>query len=107
MQSQSGVSSSGNGASTPHDLFVLTDEQILEIEPAAQDVEHSSATPYAGMRESSQVAPASLPAVSDTAPQDANRRLEASATQAPPSVEQVAQAGVPVPQEPPPWLAEQ
>jgi hypothetical protein len=26
-----------NGASTPHELFVLTDEQILEIEPEAQD----------------------------------------------------------------------
>src|SRR5207244_1918907 len=37
MQSQSGVASSGNGASTPHDLFALTDEQILEIEPEAQD----------------------------------------------------------------------
>ena len=26
-----------NGESTPHDLFALTDEQILEIEPEAQD----------------------------------------------------------------------
>lgn len=28
-----------NGASSAHDLFALTDEQILEIEPEAQDVE--------------------------------------------------------------------
>ena len=62
MQSQSGVASSGNGASTPHDLFALTDEQILEIEPEAQDVELSSAEPQAPRPASLQVAPASLPA---------------------------------------------
>ncbi len=33
MQSRPGAASHGNGASTPHDLFVLTDEQILEIDP--------------------------------------------------------------------------
>src|SRR6266568_5142080 len=33
MQSESEATLSGNGASTAHDLFVLTDEQILEIEP--------------------------------------------------------------------------
>src|SRR6266404_5116453 len=33
-----------NGASTLHDLFVLTDEQILEIEPEAQDVAVRSST---------------------------------------------------------------
>ncbi len=37
MQSQSGVTSSGNGPSAAHDLFALTDEQILEIEPEPQD----------------------------------------------------------------------
>ena len=42
MQSQSGVASSGNGASTPHDLFALTDEQILEIEPENANVPPSS-----------------------------------------------------------------
>jgi hypothetical protein len=31
-------SSRANGQSHPHELFVLTDEQILEIEPEAQDV---------------------------------------------------------------------
>src|SRR5271168_743621 len=29
----------GNGATSAHDLFALTDEQILQIEPDAQDVE--------------------------------------------------------------------
>ena len=37
------VASPANGQSTVHDLFALTDEQILEIEPEAQDVEVSSA----------------------------------------------------------------
>ena len=32
-------SSRANGQSHPHDLFMLTDEQILEIEPEAPDVE--------------------------------------------------------------------
>jgi hypothetical protein len=31
------TASGNNGESTPHDLFALTDEQILEIEPEAQD----------------------------------------------------------------------
>jgi hypothetical protein len=34
---------SANGASTMHELFALSDEQILEIEPEAQDVEVSGA----------------------------------------------------------------
>src|SRR5271170_7201461 len=29
----------GNGVTSPHDLFALTDEQILQIEPDAQDLE--------------------------------------------------------------------
>jgi hypothetical protein len=38
-----------NGASTLHDLFALTDEQILQIEPEAQDVEAvSDQQPVAG-----------------------------------------------------------
>ncbi len=34
-----GTAGAGNGASALHDLFALTDEQILEIEPEAQDIE--------------------------------------------------------------------
>jgi len=107
MQSQSGVASSGNGASTPHDLFALTDEQILEIEPEAQDVELSSAEPQAPRPASLQVAPASLPAGSSMAPQTERSRLEAGATQPPQGVENSAQPRVAGPVEAPPWLAEQ
>src|SRR5437867_2972201 len=107
MQSQSGVASSGNGASTPHDLFALTDEQILEIGPEAQDVELSSAEPQAPRPASLQVAPASLPAGSSMAPQTERSRLEAGATQPPQGVENSAQPRVAGPVEAPPWLAEQ
>ncbi|MGC0773355.1 MAG: hypothetical protein WB543_10500 [Candidatus Acidiferrum sp.] len=93
-------SSRANGQTHPHDLFILTDEQILEIEPEAQDVEVAS------------VAPASLPA--NSGEQDRNSRLEAGPTReqnAPitSSAEgqtQSTQAGVPVLPEPPAWLAE-
>jgi hypothetical protein len=86
-----------NGQSHPHELFMLTDEQILEIEPEAQDVEVS------------EVAPASLPASSSQAQ---NSRLEAGATRRVETQDrqsgqtQSAQAGVPVLLEPPAWLAE-
>ncbi len=36
MDQQSTATSPSKGASTPHDLFVLTDEQILEIEPEGE-----------------------------------------------------------------------
>jgi hypothetical protein len=38
MDHQITTAGPANGASTPHELLVLTDEQILEIEPEAQDV---------------------------------------------------------------------
>jgi hypothetical protein len=97
-------SSRANGQSHPHDLFMLTDEQILEIEPEVPDVEVV------------EVAPASLPASSSPVQ---NSRLEAGATgnsdaqnaqgskgetQDRNSAQtQSAQAGLPVP---PAWLAE-
>jgi hypothetical protein len=89
-----------NGQTHPHDLFVLTDEQILEIAPELQDVEVASA------------APASLPA--NSAEQAQNSRLEANATRVQNALitssgeeqTQIAQARVPVPPEPPAWLAE-
>jgi len=86
-----------NGESTVHDLFALTDEQILEIEPETQDVEHSTTRQPARTQESSQVAPASLPAGSPSAPQNGESRLEASTTRAYASNSA----------EPPPWLAAQ
>jgi hypothetical protein len=40
-------SSGANGHSTLHDLFALTDEQILEIDPQPQDVEVAGVAPAA------------------------------------------------------------
>ena len=40
--------SRANGQSHPHELFALTDEQILEIEPEAQDVEAQNSRLEAG-----------------------------------------------------------
>lgn len=93
-------SSRANGQTHPHDLFVLTDEQILEIEPELQDVEVAS------------VAPASLPA--NSAEQAQNSRLEAGAsrdrradiTRSGEEQTQIAQAKVPELPDPPAWLAE-
>lgn len=42
MNPQTTASSGANGHSTVHDIFVLSDEQILEIDPDPQDVEVSS-----------------------------------------------------------------
>jgi hypothetical protein len=105
MQSQSGSTLSINGESTVRDLFALTDEQILEIEPEAQNVELSNAPPPVRTQQSSQVA-LSLPAGSPSTPQSEQSRLEAGATQAPGSA-RGAQPGLAVPQEPPAWLAAQ
>jgi hypothetical protein len=55
---------SSNGQGSLHDLFALTDEQILEIEPDAQEI---------------LVAPTSLPARASS-PQSYRSRLEAGAT---------------------------
>ena len=48
MNSQHTAAVPANGGSTLHDLFALTDEQILEIEPEAQDVAVRSSTVAAG-----------------------------------------------------------
>jgi hypothetical protein len=86
MNQQITTTSSANRHSTPHDIFVLTDEQILEIEPEAQDVTVSE-----------NVAQRDSPAgVSPTA--NATVQAEGHA--------QTAQAGLPVLPEPPAWLAE-
>ncbi len=86
------AASSANGHSTVHDLFVLTDEQILEIEPEIQDARAS------GSQETTPVAPAPLAAGSNETARNENHRLEASAT--------ASTAGASV-AEPPPWLARQ
>jgi hypothetical protein len=98
-QPSTSTTAATNGESTVHDLFALTDEQILEIEPEAQGVERSAAPQPARTQESSQVAPARLggPTGSPSAPENEQSRLEAGATQA--SASNSA--------EPPPWLAAQ
>jgi hypothetical protein len=113
-------SSPANGHSTVHDLFVLTDEQILEIVPEAQDVELSSAQPPARTQEPLRASPdgteprsASLPAGSDALAQNENRRLEAGATPSQPAAATLASTGQESPVtshlsvDPPPWLAAQ
>ena len=86
-----------NGESTPHDLFALTDEQILEIEPEAQDVDLSEAAPAAARHDSQQVASASMPAGSNATAQN-EKRSDLNLTASPPSAAAT---------EPPPWLAAQ
>jgi len=92
------AASPANGHSTVHDLFALTDEQILEIEPEAQDAGLSNDRTAARTQEFSHVAPACLPTSSDAAPQNEQSRLEAGVTQT---------SRTPAPTEPPPWLAAQ
>jgi hypothetical protein len=86
-----------NGGSTLHDLFALTDEQILEIEPEAQDVQASESQPAATGESSSRTAPGTLPEDSASATPHESRRLEAGPTSTSPDT-----AGV----QPPKWLAE-
>src|SRR5580658_7054414 len=97
MNQQPAPTSGANGHSSPHDIFALSDEQILEIEPEAQDVTvreniapgHSPASVSSGTNES----------------RTANETESRSANQAEGGT-QGAQAGVPVLLEPPAWLAE-
>jgi len=100
MNQQVTAITGANGQTHPHDLFLLTDEQILEIEPELQDGDVASA------------APASLPANSLAQTQsgrlEANAARELSAPIASLGEEQTerTQARVPVLPEPPAWLAE-
>jgi len=80
-----------NGQTPLHDLFVLTDEQILEIEPEAQDV-------TVGENVAQGDSPAGASSVTNgTESHDSSR----GGGQA-----QTAEARVPVQPEPPAWLAE-
>jgi hypothetical protein len=90
------AAASANGQSTPHDLFALTDEQILEIEPEAHnaDVQSSSADVQLESKRDSSVA--SLP------------RNDGSQAGSPDAAAASHQSPVTshVPQEPPEWLAQ-
>jgi len=91
QSSATSESSRTNGQTHLHDLFVLTDEQILEIEPEAQDV---------SLRED--VAQDANPVgVSTSAIENQSGSSNQAESQA-----QSAQARVPVLPEPPAWLAE-
>src|SRR5208282_4114813 len=86
MNQQATPASSANGHTPPHDLFVLTDEQILEIEPEAQDV---------SVREDVE---------QGNSPEAV--LLGANSATPPEAQTQTGKARVPVLPEPPAWLAE-
>jgi hypothetical protein len=95
-------STGANGQTHVQDLFVLTDEQILEIEPEAQDV-----TVREGASQGDSAA-----GVSGAAADANNARSQSTNGSDTPNAAaaeqnaQSAQAGVPVLLEPPAWLAE-
>ena len=90
--------SSANGESTAHDLFVLTDEQILEIEPETSDAAPVGQPFLAVQPQTEGIAHAK------SSPDSSLGATPESPAQV---IQQNAQAGMPVPPEPPPWLAAQ
>jgi hypothetical protein len=107
------AASPANGQSTLHDLFALTDEQILEIEPEAQDVQVSRDQASTSGKEAPAVAPRPESVRDSSASvQQKERRQGANPTQTPSTERAVqpllgsGQAGLAVPQEPPEWLAQ-
>jgi hypothetical protein len=104
-----------NGEATVHELFALTDEQILEIEPEAQDIEvrgpagAPEGSPHT-QTDSSTTAPrgSGASARNDTAGDPARSQIETSkATQhGARNTGHDAQPGLAAPQEPPQWVAE-
>jgi hypothetical protein len=96
----------GNGESTLHELFALTDEQILEIEPEAQDATVSH-DPWPVTREEKSGAQAQAVSGPD------QNEVELGTAGKKPSTEhgarstgRDAQQALAVPQEPPRWVAE-
>jgi hypothetical protein len=87
-----------NGQAALHDLFALTDEQILEIEPEA--------APPAPVEQSLLAVPERRGDVAHTASETDPNHIAAS-PRAIENTQQSAQARVPVLQEPPAWLAAQ
>src|SRR6266851_2840817 len=106
-QPSTSTTAAANGESTLHDLFALTDEQILEIEPEAQDVELSDGQPSTSGQDPLHEAPASLPAGSAQTLQNKNRLDQDRGAAQNTNAEPAAQPGVTVPPEPPAWLAAQ
>jgi hypothetical protein len=97
------AASSANGHSTAHDLFALTDEQILEIEPEAPE-----AVANGELRVTSQQAPRNTgQAASPNQEGGAGKSLvDAEATPSQSSTSHESKVTSHVPQEPPEWLAQ-
>jgi hypothetical protein len=98
QQVSQGVAAPANGQTALHELFALTDEQILEIEPEAAEaapVEQPLLAVPDRRGDAARTASATDPNSIAASPRPIN------------NTQQIAQAGVPVLQEPPPWLAAQ
>jgi hypothetical protein len=92
------AASRANGHSAPHEIFLLSDEQILEIDPQPQDVEISAATQSAAPTQSPDAAEA--PAGTRLASPAADGANSSAGGTSP-------SPASPVSQEPPAWLAAQ
>jgi hypothetical protein len=111
-----GIEAPPNGQSAVHDLFALTDEQILEIEPEAQDLEVTRGPlPVAREENSNGRAASSEPAANLLRNEAADRKPNAdsqtianssSTEHGARNTGHGAQRGLAVPQEPPRWVAE-
>ncbi len=110
--------SPANGQSALHDLFALTDEQILEIEPEAQDVTVSTDSrplardPWPLIREEkseNQTQASAAPAPNGLGNGAAGEKpsIDSQTTANGSSTGHDARPGVAVPPEPPAWLAAQ
>jgi hypothetical protein len=94
-----------NGASTMHDLFALSDEQILEIEPEIQDVQAHSAADAADRALSTQGDfPEEIAVPASGGDLDGNSEAAQHHTQS--LVQRPQGATGFAPSEPPTWLAE-
>ena len=101
------AASPANGHSTVHDLFALTDEQILEIEPEAQDSARSGELRAANeqpTRSASQSASAIEQKQEGRAP-DSSSQTEAASSSSSASHQSLGTSHAA--QEPPAWLAAQ
>jgi hypothetical protein len=98
MDQQAATASPTNGASTTHDLFVLTDEQILEIEPEQEASGTAVEQPLLAVPARRASTTSAQSAVEPNGSAASSQLIENT---------QKSQAGVPVLPEPPAWLAAQ
>ena len=113
QQTSSNAAPSGNGQSSLHDLFAMTDEQILEIEPETQDAQAHSAADAADRALSTQgdfpeeiAVPASRTDRDGNAEPEASSELYRSAHDAAQSTSHQSPVTSHPSSEPPTWLAE-